>query len=236
MSKTEISNPKSKAGVMQCLLYTLETSLKLLHPFMPFVTEEIWQNIKQLSAISYQLKAKSIVISDYPRSLPRDHGAEKEMALVIEAITGIRTVRGELNISPSVEVNVLIETFSGEVSGILRANLHYIKKLSRTADVTIGEDIKKPADSAVCVKDFMEVYIPIKGLLNIDAEIDKLIKESRKVEEAMAFIDRKLMNEDFLKKAPEDVVEKEKAKHGEFAAKKERIEENINKFKAAGSA
>ncbi|MDP1759770.1 MAG: valine--tRNA ligase, partial [Thermodesulfovibrionales bacterium] len=109
-------------------------------------------------------------------------------------------------------------------------------KLSRTAEVTIGEDIKKPADSAVCVKEFMEVYIPIKGLLNIDAEIDKLIKESRKVEEAMAFIDRKLMNEDFLKKAPDEVVEKEKAKHSELAAKKERIKENINKFKAAGSA
>lgn len=243
MSKTEISNPKSTAGIMQCLLYTLETSLKLLHPFMPFVTEEIWQNMpfagnepRSASPDKSGLCRKSIVISDYPQSLPRDSQAETEMSYVIEAITGIRTVRGELNISPSVEVNVLIKTFSGEVSGILRANLHYIKKLSRTADVTIGEDIKKPADSAVCVKDFMEVYIPIKGLLNIDAEIDKLIKESRKVEEAMAFIDRKLMNEDFLKKAPENVVEKEKAKHSELAAKKERIKENINKLKAAGSA
>lgn len=240
MSKTEISNPQSTAGVMQCLLYTLETSLKLLHPFMPFVTEEIWQNMpiagNEPSAASPDksgLCRKSIVISDYPQSLPRDSQAETEMSYVIEAITGIRTVRGELNISPSVEVNVLIKTFSGEVSGILRANLHYLKKLSRTADVTIGEDIKKPADSAVCVRDFMEVYIPIKGLLNIDAEIDKLIKESRKVEEAMAFIDRKLMNEDFRKKAPEAVVEKEKAKHSELAAKRERIEENINKLKAA---
>ena len=237
MSKTEISSQKSTAGVIHLLLYTLETSLKLLHPFMPFVTEEIWQSIKQLSSasggVSYQLKAKSIVIAEYPQSLPRDLQAEREMSYVIEAITGIRTVRSELNISPSVEVNVLIKTFSCEASDILRANLHYIKKLSRTADVTIGEDIKKPADSAVCVKDSMEVYIPIKGLLNIDAEIDKLIKESRKVEETMAFIDRKLMNEDFLKKAPKDVVEKEKAKHSELAAKKQRIKENINKLKAS---
>ncbi|MDP2277982.1 MAG: class I tRNA ligase family protein, partial [Nitrospirota bacterium] len=224
---------------MQCLLYTLETSLKLLHPFMPFVTEEIWQNMpfagnepRSASPDKSGLCRKSIVISDYPQSLPRDPQAETEMSYVIEAITGIRTVRGELNISPSVEVNVLIKAFSGEVSDILRAHLHYIKKLSRTADVTIGEDIKKPADSAVCVKDSMEVYIPIKGLLNIDAEIDKLIKESRKVEEAMAFIDGKLMNEDFLKKAPDEVVEKEKAKRSELAAKKERIKENINKFKA----
>ena len=237
MSKTEISSQKSTAGVIHLLLYTLETSLKLLHPFMPFVTEEIWQSIKQLSSasggVSYQLKAKSIVIAEYPQSLPRDLQAEREMSYVIEAITGIRTVRSELNISPSVEVNVLIKTFSCEASDILRANLHYIKKLSRTADVTIGEDIKKPADSAVCVKDSMEVYIPIKGLLNIDAEIDKLIKESRKVEETMAFIDRKLMNEDFLKKAPKDVVEKEKAKHSELVAKKQRIKENINKLKAS---
>ncbi|MBA3071421.1 MAG: valine--tRNA ligase, partial [Nitrospirae bacterium] len=246
MSKTEISNPKSTAGVMQCLLYTLEISLRLLHPFMPFVTEEIWQNLPphpslplegggqgrgwKLPTPNPQFRTKSIVISDYPQSLPRDSQAETEMSYVIEAITGIRTIRGELNISPSVEVNVLIKAFSGEVSGILRANLRYIKKLSRAADVTIGEDIKKPADSPVCVKDFMEVYIPIKGLLNIDAEIDKLIKESRKVEKAMAFIDRKLMNEAFLKKAPEDVVEKEKAKHSELAVKRERIEENINKL------
>jgi len=243
MSKTEISNPGATAGVMQCLLYTLETSLKLLHPFMPFVTEEIWQNMpfagnepRSAGPGKPGLCRKSIVISDYPQSLPRDLQAETEISYVIEAITGIRTVRGEVNIGSSVEVTVLIKAFSGEVSDILRANLHYIKKLSRTADVTIGEDIKKPADSAVCVKDFMEVYIPIKGLLNIDAEIDKLIKESRKVEEAMAFIDRKLMNEDFLKKAPDEVVEKEKAKRSELAAKKERIKENINKFKAAGSA
>ncbi|MDI6745010.1 MAG: valine--tRNA ligase [Thermodesulfovibrionales bacterium] len=232
MSKVELSNPKSAAGVMQCLLYTLETSLRLLHPFMPFVTEELWQNLQQVR--SQKSEVRSIMISEYPKSLPKDPQAEKEMSYVIEAITGIRTIRGEMNISPSVEVSVLIKTFSGEVSGILSANLHYIKKLSRADDITIGRDIKKPADSAVCVKDSMEVYISIKGLLNIDAEIDKLIKESRKVEEAMAFIDRKLTNEDFLKKAPDNVVEKEKVKHSELAAKKERIKENINKFKAAG--
>jgi len=233
MSKTELSNPESKAGVMQCLLYTLETSLRLLHPFMPFVTEEIWQNLPGVQDRKGSKGKESIMLSEYPLSLSRDLQAETEMAYVIEAITGIRTVRGELNISPSVEANVLIKTFSEEVSGILKSNKHNIKKLSRTADVTIGEDIKKPADSAVCVKDSMEVYIPIKGLLNIDAEIDKLIKESRKVDEAIVFIDRKLMNEDFIKKAPEDVVKKEKARRSELEAKKERIAENINKLKAS---
>jgi len=231
MSKTGISNPESSAGIMHCLLHTLENSLRLLHPFMPFVTEEIWQNIPKLK--SEKTEAKSIMISEYPKSLPKDLQAEKEMSYVIEAITGIRTIRGEMNITPSLEINALIKTFSDEASGILKANMNYIKKLSRAADVSIGKDIKKPDDSAVCVKESMEVYIPIKGLLNIDAEIDKLIKESKKVEEAMAFIERKLTNEDFMKKAPEDVVKKEKAKHAELAAKKERIRENINKLKAS---
>ncbi len=226
MSKTELGNVKSGEGVLWCLLYTLETSLRLLHPFMPYVTEEIWQNIYQKSE-----KGKSIVISEYPGALPRDADAEKEMSHVIEAIMGMRTIRGELNISPSAEIKAAIRTFSDEITGLLKPNLHYIKRLARASDVEIAYDVKKPSDSAACIKDSMEVYVPIKGLLNIDSEIDRLNKEKARVEEAMAFVDAKLLNEDFLRRAPEEVVGKEKAKYQEFSTKRERIEENIKKLK-----
>jgi len=226
MSKSELSNPKSRAGVMWCLLHTLETSLRVLHPFMPYVTEEIWQNLIQNSK-----KPESIVIAEYPKSLPRDQQAETEMSYVIEAIMGIRTIRGELNISPSVEVKAEIKTFSDEITAILKVNMHYIKKLSRAVEIEIGRDIKKPMDSAACVRDFIEIYVPLKGLLNIDTEIDRLTKEMNKVEETIAFLNRKLLNEDFLQRAPEDVVRKEKAKYEELAAKKERIEDNIKKMR-----
>ncbi len=237
MSKSETSNPKSEAGVIWCLLHTLETSLRLLHPFMPYVTEEIWQNIPRIRGqrpvASNQRPGvmESIVISDYPKSLPEDQRAEKDMSYVIEAITGIRTIRGELNIPPSAEVKAAIKTFSDEIAAVLKANLHYVKRLSRAVDIEIGQDISKPMDSAACIRDSMEMYVPLKGLLNIDAEIDRLTKERSKVGEAMTFLDRKLLNEDFLKRAPDDVVRKEKSKYGELAAKKERIEENIKKMR-----
>ena len=163
--------------------------------------------------------------------MPGDKQAETEMSYVIEAIMGIRTIRGEMNILPSSEVKAAIKTFSDEITTILKTNLHYIKKLSKAVEIEIGHNVKKPVDSAVCVRDFMEIYVPIKGLLNIDTEIDRLTKEGNKVEETLAFLNRKLLNEDFLQRAPEDVVRKEKVKYEELAAKKERIEENIKKMR-----
>ncbi|MEK7332680.1 MAG: valine--tRNA ligase [Nitrospirota bacterium] len=234
MSKAELGNPKSEPGVMWCLLHTLETSLRLLHPFMPYVTEEIWQNLPKIRAAGGEQRAEnkeSIVISDYPKSLPRNEKAEAEMSYVIEAVTGIRTIKGELNIPLSAEVKVSIKTFSDEAADTLKDNLYYIRKLSRAAEIEIGRDITKPMDSAACVRASMEIYIPLKGLLNIDTEIDRHIKEMKKVDEAMAFLDSKLLSEDFLQRAPEAVVKKEKAKYGELAAKKERIKENIKKLK-----
>ncbi|MBI4685946.1 MAG: valine--tRNA ligase [Nitrospirae bacterium] len=230
MAKSEIQDPVSGAGVIWCLLHTLKTSLRLLHPFMPYVTEEIWQNLPEVR-IQKSESRKTIMVEEYPKSLPRDPQAEAMMSAVIETITGVRTIRGELNISPSAEVNVAIRTFSDDVANILKSNLHYIKKLSRATEVAIGTDLKKPLNSAVCVKGSTEVFIPLEGLLNIDTEIDRLAKERKKIEEAMSFLDRKLMNDDFLKRAPEEVVKKERVKHEELALKNERIEDNIRKLK-----
>ncbi|MBI4689305.1 MAG: valine--tRNA ligase [Nitrospirae bacterium] len=238
LSKSEINNPESGAGVMWCLLHTLETSLRILHPFMPFVTEEIWQHIMQISNFKFQIskKTESIVIAEYPKSLQRDRKAETEMSYVIDAITGIRTIRGELNISPSAGITTRVKTFSEKITDVLKTNLHYIKRLSRSADVEIGSDIKKPLDAASCIKNYMEIYVPLKGVLNTDTEIDRLTKEKNKVEEAIAFIERKLLNEDFLKRAPADVVKKEKARHKELTEKRERIEDNIKKMRELKAA
>jgi len=231
MSKSGISNPETRDGVLWCLLHTLEKSLRLLHPFMPYVTEEIWQSLPMGSR-----DKESIMISEYPGSLPGDKKAEAEMSYVIEAIMGIRAIKGEFNLSPSAEVKAAIKTFSDDAAAVLISNMHYLRKLAKASEIEIGPDVKKPADSAACVRDYMEIYVPIKGLLNIDAEIDRLMKEKIKVEESMAFLDRKLFNEDFLQRAPQDVVKKEKAKYDEFAAKRERIEENIKKLKQVKSA
>ncbi|MBI5188909.1 MAG: valine--tRNA ligase [Nitrospirae bacterium] len=221
------SEPVTSESVMSCLLYTLETSLRLLHPFMPYVTEEIWQNIKSEES---EVK-ESIMISDYPKSMPRDYQAEEDMSCIMEAVMGIRSIRGELNISPSLELNVSIKTLSDITDKILRKNLQYVKRLAKAAEIKIGRNVRKIEGSAVSVKNSVEVYVPLKGLLNIDAEIDRLKKDGARVEESIAFLNKKLLNEDFLQRAPEEVVEKEKTRYNELVRKKERIVESIKKLK-----
>jgi valyl-tRNA synthetase len=231
---SELRTQNSETGVMWCLLYTLGTSLRLLHPFMPFVTEEIWQKIKsQESRVKSQETPvkESIMISDYPRSLPRDYKAEEDMSYIIEAVMGIRTIRGELNISPSLKLNVSIKTFSKTAEEILVENMQYLKILAKADRIEIGMTVEKPEGSATAVKSSMEIYVPLKGVLNIEAEINRLKKDIADVEESIAFLNKKLLNEEFLRKASAEVVKKERAKYEELINMKERIVGSIKMLK-----
>lgn len=230
LSKIELKNIESQDSIKWCLLYVLDTSLKLLHPFMPFVTEEIWQKIKVFWS-NYKNKPKgnreSITISDFPKSLPRDYKAEEDMSFVIEAVTGARTIRGELNIPPPTKLKIFIKTFSKDVEEILIENIDYIKGLAKADKVIIGTSIEKPEHSATSVKSSMELYIPLKGVLNIKSEVDRLRKDQRNIEESIAILNKKLLNEDFLQRAPKEIVEKEKSKYEELIKLKERIASSI---------
>ncbi len=231
MSKHSIyGEGQDKAGTIACLIQVLDNSLRLLHPFIPFVTEEIWQTIRGCVPGS----AASIMISGYPEDLPRDRQAEEEMVYIIEAVTGIRNIRGELNISPAAEVNALIKTFTEGADETLKKNVHLIRRLAKARDVTIGKGIEKPGGSATSVRDFFEIYVPVEGLLNIDEEIGRLGKEKTKVVESLRFLEKKLMSDDFLKRAPRDVVEKERAKYQELILKDGRLEESIKRLKEMG--
>ena len=231
-----------KDAVKQCLLVVLETTLRLLHPFMPYVTEEIWQHLPAAKSLKSEVKTqkseasgfRSIMVSRYPASLPRDEAAEREMAVIMEAVTGIRTIRGELNLSPSRELTAFLRTLGKEPAEILERNLTYLEKLAKADVVEIGESVVKPRGSAAQVKASLEVYVPLEGLLNIDVEVDRLRKEEAKVEQTLVLLNKKLLNEDFLKRAPEAVVSKEKEKHEECLRKRERIREHIKKLYEAG--
>ncbi|NOY38804.1 MAG: valine--tRNA ligase [Nitrospirae bacterium] len=216
------SHDASRTATLKCLLYILESSLRLLHPFMPFVTEEVWQTIPH--------NGKSIMLSPFPHYRERDIEAEEKMSYIMEAITGIRTIRGELNIAPSLELFALIRPYNKETENILAENSLYISKLARTRELSIGTEVTKGKGVATSVKDHLEVYVPLEGLLNVDAEIKRLRKDLQKVEQSISSLDRKLLNEDFIRKAPKSVVEKEKMKYNEFMQKKERIIESINKL------
>lgn len=210
------------SATQNCLLYVLEHLLRLLHPFMPFVTEELWQRIPH--------SGKSIMVSEYPYYTDSYEDAEEQMGFIKEAITAVRSIRGELNIPPSAELEVQIRPFEKVTYQVLKNNDLYIRKLAKANKLIIDLDIKKKKGSATAVKEHLEVYIPLEGLIDVDSEIKRLKKDLRKVEENISLLDRKLLNEDFIRKAPQEVVEKDKKRYNEFMVKKERIIEGINRL------
>jgi valyl-tRNA synthetase len=203
---------------------------------MPFVTEEIWQKTRSESGLlpgENPDNSESIMIADYPSSLPEYPDAENDMSHITDAVMGIRTIRGELNISPSLKLNVLIKTHSQIAENILRENVAYVRSLAKADKIEIGPDLRKPEGSATAVKSSMEIYVPLKGVLNIGAELDRLRKEIGKVDASIVSLSRKLFNDDFLQKAPQEIIEKEKAKYEELVGMKERIKESIKLLKEA---
>ncbi|NTU42055.1 MAG: valine--tRNA ligase [Nitrospirales bacterium] len=215
-----------KQAVADTLFFVLEKVVQILHPFMPYVTEELWKTVFG--------KQGSIMTSSYPAGLPTDPEAERDMAFLIDAITGMRSIKGELNIAPSLEVRAEIKTSTPEAERVLKANIAAIMKLTRAKEVNIGPDLARPEGSAVAVKEQMEIYLPLEGLLDIEAELTRLRKEMDKTEESMGFISKKLSNENFVRNAPQEVVDKEKARLQELTQKKEKIEENMSALSAAG--
>ncbi|HXX58441.1 MAG TPA: class I tRNA ligase family protein, partial [Thermodesulfovibrionales bacterium] len=231
MSKEALyGETEDKSESVACLLTVLENSLRMLHPFMPFVTEEIWQTLRDFVKDA----GESIVVSPYPVDLSEDPAAEKEISQVIEAVTGIRNIRGEMNISPALEVTVRVKTFAESTTEVLMKNLALIRRLAKARDIEVGRALERPKGSATAVKDLFEIYVPLEGLLNIAAEIDRLMKEKRKVEESLSLLDKKLRNDDFRKRAPKEIFEKELAKHEELVQRDERLEKGIGRLKEVG--
>lgn len=215
------SQEENKEDTVNCLFYIFENILKLLHPFMPFVTEEIWSNILE--------KNSPIMLASFPSSagMKREDRAVEKMQYIIDAISGIRSIRGELNIPPSVGLKVYIKTLTKEANEVLNQGYKFIQKLAKAKEVIIGEDIVRQKGSAISVKREFEIYIPIKDLIDIEQEKRRLSKELQKAEQDIIFLNKKLMNEDFMKNAPKDVVQKDKEKYEELLMRSDKIKENL---------
>jgi valyl-tRNA synthetase len=208
-----------RRATANCLSYVFETVLRLLHPFMPFVTEELWQSM---------YSEESVMNADYPQGLPRSDDAERRMGYVIDAVSAVRSIRGELNIAPALELHVVIRTLGDDVDATLRQNAAIVAKLTRCKDLRTGPEVTKTKGSALSVRSGMEVYVPLEGVLDVGAELQRLAKELTKTEEALASLSRKLSNPEFIKGAPKEVVAKEQGKFEELTKRKARLTENLD--------
>jgi valyl-tRNA synthetase len=211
-----------KTAVQECLLYLLERTLRLLHPFMPYVTEEIWQTMPH--------EGVSIVKAAFPDGIPADPVAEDQMEVLMEAVTAVRTIRGELNLSPTLELKALMKTHTEHAGEILSENMLFLKKLARADILKIGGDLEKPRGASVAVRSHVEVFVPLEGLLDVDLEIERIGKEMSKLKETSVFLGKKLGNQDFISRAPGEIVAKEKEKYDDCIKKMERLEENLRKM------
>ena len=220
------TNDDARLATLSILIHVYEVSLALMHPFIPFITEEIWQQLHTEKTVA------SLCMRKYPRVDEgiKDMDAEEKMGIVMDAVTGIRSIRGELNISPSIELKVMIRT-QDRSKVILKENIAYVTNLARTKDIEIGREIEPPKNTATSINPAMEIFVPLKGLIDIDAEISRLSKELKKAEKELLFIKKKLANEDFISKAPQDVVEENRHKHKEYTEKIKAVQNSVNKLK-----
>lgn len=209
-------NEEIKSAVLTRALNIFDDTLKIVHPFMPFITEELWQLLSQ------RQEGESISISKYPEidNSLINPDAEKEMTFVQDIITAIRNIRGEMNIPPSKNVDVFLKTNS-----VADYQIDYIKKLAKVDNLKIDAMMEKPQASASAIVKDVEIFVPLKGLIDLDVERKRLQKEIDRIEGALKGIEKKLSNEKFIKNAAPEVVEREKTKQQDWQKNLEKLKD-----------
>jgi len=215
-----------KQSTRHVLQKVLMTVLRLLHPFMPFVTEEIWHRLPGSEG--------SIMRAPFPEpsEFPVDEEALREMALVAGVITGVRNIRGEMRIPPSRKVGILIEVPDREEAEVIRRNLTHIQNLAGIDSVGIDSTIAKPEASATAVFGRNQVHVLLKGLLDFEEEKNRLRKEIKKLQKDLDVSNKKLSNENFIGKAPPEIIENVREKVESMGVMLEKLTQNLNFFES----
>lgn len=218
------ADSKLRLNTQHVLLGVLNTVLCLLHPFMPFITEEIWSKLPNSEG--------SITVHQYPKSDSNliDEKAEAEMNLIIDIVGNIRNVRGEMNIPPATQVETFLYTEDQETYDKLERNKDHIKNLARIGTLSMSSDKKEYKSSATAVVDKVEIFVPLKGIIDFYEEEKRLKKKSDKIEKKLILLNKKLSNEDFLSKAPPHVIEDERIENMKLIEKKRKFEEGIHRM------
>ena len=219
---------KRRVLTQRTLLEVLDAILRMLHPFMPFITEEIWQQLPG------RKENESIMMAEFPRPHPRydKEKAADRMGLIIEVITALRNIRGEMNLPPGEQIVALLRSKNEEVRKTLCDQQSFIQTLARVKELTLGQDLEKPLYSAFVVVRDVEIFVPMDRS-RMEEERKRLQKEIQKIEKEIAFVGKKLSNEQFLAKAPPEVVQEEKEKASQYQAVRKKLEENLGKIKEA---
>ncbi|HHA5363597.1 TPA: class I tRNA ligase family protein, partial [Enterococcus faecium] len=215
----------SKQTTRSILVHTLDQILRLLHPIMPFVTEEIWEHIPH--------QGNSLVVAEYPVVRPEfdDETASKGMEVLKELIRAVRNIRSEVNTPLSKPITLLIKTNDAKIDQFLVENTSYIERFCNPEELTISSEITAPDLAMSAVLTGAEIFLPLAGLINIEEEIKRLEKELEKWTSEVKRVQGKLSNERFVSNAPEEVVEAERAKEKDYLEKQTAVKERIESLR-----
>ncbi len=216
-----------KQTAMSVAIYVLRDIMKMLHPYAPFMSEEIWQQVKLDDEAD-------LIVTQWPKinetfTAPTE---AKNTDFLKKVITAVRTVRSEMNVPPSQAISVVGKVHNQEQLDILEQNKTTIAKLIRSEDIKLGLDIKKPSFSASAMVEKMELFIPLEGLIDLDKEIERLEKEIATTEGLLKSVQGKLANKNFVDRAPEAVVTKERDKLDHYGESLAKLKAHLETMKA----
>ncbi len=225
--KPRLLRKKGKASrytAQWILHYVLEGTLKLLHPFMPFITEDIYQRLPCPDE-------ESIMISNWPVTEKKANSkVEEKMNLLMQVIQEARTLRSEIGIAPQKGINLWLRSSHKEKLNLLRENRSHIVNLVKTEKLIIGEKITKPTGSVSSFMDDIEIFIPLKSLVDPDKERKRLKKNLETIEKELKDLEGKLLSQDFVRKAPPEIVGKEKEKSQSIRSRAEKLKRMLREI------
>ncbi len=224
----EEASAEAKRGTRRTLIQTLESIVRLAHPIMPYITEEIWQSIKGLVGKS----GETLMLETYPQADEHlmNSQIEQDAVWLQQVIVGVRNIRGEMNISPGKEVPLILRAGNADDRRRFQENQVALTKLAKLESLEFLSESEEPPMSATKVVGNMEVLVPMAGLIDKDAEIARLQKELEKAQKELARVQGKLNNDSFVSKAPAAVIDKEKAKLADYQTQADTLNLQIEKM------
>jgi len=223
--------PQAKESTRSVLWRVLHDTLILLHPFIPFVTEEIWHHLPGTNG--------SIMKATFPENAndaalsKQNQQTESNMEILMSLITGIRNVRGEMNLAPSLSLPVMVQSEDGQTRDVIESHRGLVINLARLSALTVEKTGQRPKSSATAVVDNASVFVELEGIIDFAKEIQRLEKEINKLTIELVKIGKKLQNEGFLSKAPADVIGKVRDKQSALLEKQQKLQMNLDRIKEA---
>ncbi|MCR8644153.1 valine--tRNA ligase [Paenibacillus sp. N1-5-1-14] len=216
----------AKKTTQSVLAYVLDRTQRLIHPFMPFISEEIWQHLPHEGA--------TITLAAWPTYETGFEAPEavREMEMLMDIIRSVRNIRAEVNVPMSKKIELNIKPASEQVDAILRGNMNYIQRFCNTSALEIDMAMAAPEKSMTAVVTGAELFLPLAGLIDITQELARLEKEVATLDGEVERIEKKLSNQGFVSKAPAKVIEEEKAKLADYADKREKVLARVAELKA----